>query len=53
MNVNTAFKGASAITLEASGNITLNANTTWNLSTSSGNTSGQLTLAARQQHRLQ
>ena len=49
VNVNTAFQNITAgqILLEASGNITLNANTTWNLSTSTGNTtSGQLTLEA-------
>ncbi|MGA3284025.1 MAG: filamentous hemagglutinin N-terminal domain-containing protein [Verrucomicrobiota bacterium] len=46
INVNTAFSGFSQILLQASGNITLNANTAWNLSTSSGQTSGQLTLEA-------
>ena len=46
MNVNTAFAGFSSIVLQASGTITLNAGTMWNLSTSTGNTSGQLTLEA-------
>ena len=48
LNVNTAFanKNFSSILLQASGNITLNANTTWNLSGSTGQTAGQLTLQA-------
>ena len=49
MNVNTAFQNITAgqILLEASGNITLSAGTTWNLFTSTGNrTSGTLTLEA-------
>ena len=46
VNVNTAFAGFSQILLQASGTITLNANTAWNLSASSGQTSGQLTLEA-------
>ncbi len=49
VNVNSAFQNITAgqILLEASGNITLNANTTWNLYSSTGNrTSGQLTLEA-------
>ncbi len=46
VNVNTAFAGFSQILLQASGSITLNANTAWNLTTSSGKTSGQLTLEA-------
>jgi len=46
VNINTAFAGFSQILLQASGNITLNANTAWNLSASSGQTSGQLTLEA-------
>lgn len=49
VNVNTAFQNITAgqILLEASGDITLNAGTTWNLYSSTGNkTSGQLTLEA-------
>jgi filamentous hemagglutinin family protein len=46
MNVNTAFAGDAAISLQASDSITLNANTTWNLSASTGQTTGQLTLQA-------
>jgi filamentous hemagglutinin family protein len=49
VNVNTAFQNITAgqILLEASGDITLNANTVWNLYSSTGNkTSGQLTLEA-------
>lgn len=47
INVNSAFAGFSQILLQASGNISLTANTTWNLSASTGNqTSGQLTLEA-------
>jgi filamentous hemagglutinin family protein len=48
LNVNTAFlnKNFSNIKLQATGNITLNAGTTWDLSTSTGLTSGQLTLQA-------
>jgi filamentous hemagglutinin family protein len=48
LNVNTAFKNKhfSEILLEASGNISLDANTTWNLSSSTGENSGQLTLEA-------
>ena len=46
INVNSAFAGFSQIDLQASGNITLNANTTWNLSSSTGNSRGQLTLQA-------
>jgi filamentous hemagglutinin family protein len=48
IDVNTAFanKNFSSILLQATGNITLAANTTWNLSRSTGNTSGQLTLEA-------
>jgi filamentous hemagglutinin family protein len=49
VNVNTAFQNINAgqILLEASGNITLTAGTTWNLFTSTGNrTSGTLTLEA-------
>ena len=46
INVNSAFAGFSQILLQASGNITLNANTTWNLSSSTGVGSGQLTMEA-------
>ena len=49
VNVNTAFQNITAgqILLEASGNITLNAGTTWDLYASTGNkTSGLLTLEA-------
>ncbi len=46
IDVNTAFAGFSTILLQASGNITLNAGTTWDLSTSTGESSGQLTLEA-------
>jgi filamentous hemagglutinin family protein len=46
INVNTAFAGFSSILLQASGNITLNSGTTWNLSNSTGESSGQLTLEA-------
>ena len=46
INVNTAFAGFSAILLQASGNITLSAGTTWNLSSSTGQSSGQMTLQA-------
>jgi filamentous hemagglutinin family protein len=46
INVNSAFAGFSQILLQASGNITLNAGTTWNLSSSTGESSGQLTLDA-------
>ena len=46
INVNTAFSGFSAVLLQATGNITLNANTAWDLSGSTGQTAGQLTLEA-------
>ena len=46
INVNSAFAGFSKILLQATGNITINANTTWNLSSSTGNQAGQLTLEA-------
>jgi filamentous hemagglutinin family protein len=46
LNVNSSFTGLSLITLQATGNITLNAGTTWNLSASTGETTGQLTLEA-------
>jgi len=49
VNVGTAFKNITAgqILLEASGNISLAANTTWNLTASTGNrTTGQLILEA-------
>jgi hypothetical protein len=44
--VNTAFAGFSTILLQATGNISLNAGTTWNLSSSTGLKTGQLTLEA-------
>jgi filamentous hemagglutinin family protein len=46
INVNTAFVGFSTILLQATGNISLNTGTTWNLSYSTGQTAGQLTLEA-------
>ncbi|HEX7571330.1 MAG TPA: filamentous hemagglutinin N-terminal domain-containing protein [Verrucomicrobiae bacterium] len=46
INVNTAFVGFSSIILQASGNITFNSGTAWNLSGSTGQTAGQLTLEA-------
>jgi filamentous hemagglutinin family protein len=46
INVNMAFAGFSTILLQATGSISINANTTWNLSTSTGQSSGQLTLEA-------
>lgn len=46
INVNSAFEGLSSISLQASGNITLNAGLTWNLSASTGPSSGQLKLSA-------
>jgi filamentous hemagglutinin family protein len=46
INVNSAFAGFSQILLQASGNITLNAGTTWNLSSSTGVGTGQLILEA-------
>lgn len=48
LNVNTAFanKNFSNIKLQATQNITLNANTAWDLSASTGQTTGQLTLQA-------
>ena len=46
LNVNTAFAGFSTIDLQASGNITINQSTTWNLSSSTGVSSGQLILQA-------
>jgi hypothetical protein len=46
INVNTAFTGFSTILLQATGNITFNNSTAWNLSTSTGQTAGQLTLEA-------
>lgn len=46
INVNTAFAGFSTIILQASGDITLKANTTWDLGTSTGVSTGQLTLQA-------
>ena len=48
LNVNTAFlnKNFANIVLQATGDITLNTGTTWNLSTSTGEDAGQLTLQA-------
>jgi filamentous hemagglutinin family protein len=47
MNVNTSFQNIGAnILLEATGNITLNSGTTWNLSASTLETTGTLTLQA-------
>lgn len=46
IDVNTAFAGFSSILLQASGDITLNSGTTWNLSGSTGESSGQLTMEA-------
>jgi len=46
INVNTAFANFSTILLQATGNITLNAGTAWNLSTSTAKQTGQLTLEA-------
>lgn len=46
LNVNSAFANFSTITLQATANITLAAGTTWDLSQSTGNSSGQLTLEA-------
>jgi filamentous hemagglutinin family protein len=48
LNVNTAFlnKNFNAITLQATANITINSDTTWNLSASTGLSSGALTLEA-------
>ncbi len=48
LNVNTAFlnKNFANIVLQATGNITLNTGTTWNLSTSTGESTGQLLLQA-------
>jgi filamentous hemagglutinin family protein len=46
ININSAFNGFSSINLQASGNITLNPNTLWNLSGSTGNNAGHLTLSA-------
>ncbi|HTR40631.1 MAG TPA: filamentous hemagglutinin N-terminal domain-containing protein [Pseudomonadales bacterium] len=46
INVSTAYAGFSTILLQASGNITLNAGTSWDLSGSTGQQTGQLTLEA-------
>jgi filamentous hemagglutinin family protein len=46
LNVNTAFSGFSQITLQANYDITLAQNTAWNLSQSTGQNSGLLTLLA-------
>ncbi|HTB85540.1 MAG TPA: filamentous hemagglutinin N-terminal domain-containing protein [Candidatus Sulfotelmatobacter sp.] len=46
LNVNAAFIGLSAITLQAKNDITLADGTTWNLSATTGLNAGQLTLEA-------
>jgi len=46
INVNSEFATFSQILLQATGNITLSAGTTWNLSGSTGESAGQLTLEA-------
>ncbi len=46
VNANGSFKNFSQIILQATGNITLNQNVTWNLSSSTGKSTGQLTLEA-------
>ena len=46
INVNTAFAGFSTILLQATGNISINASTAWNLSSSTGQPGGQLTMEA-------
>lgn len=46
IDVNTAFAGFSSILLQVSGDITLNSGTSWNLSSSTGESSGLLTLEA-------
>ncbi len=46
LNVNSAFIGFSQITLQATANITLASGTTWNLSQSTGEQTGLLTLQA-------
>ncbi len=46
LNVDNAFTGFSSITLQATGNITLAQGMTWNLSGSTGETTGALTLQA-------
>jgi filamentous hemagglutinin family protein len=46
IDVNTAFAGFSAINLQATADITLGDGTGWNLSASTGQNSGQLTLQA-------
>jgi filamentous hemagglutinin family protein len=46
INVNTAFAGFSSIQLQASGNITVADGTTWDLSASTGQTTGSLTMQA-------
>lgn len=46
LDVNTAFKDFSSITLQATGTITLSQGTSWNLSSSTDETSGTLTLQA-------
>ncbi len=46
INVLTAFAGFNSILLQATKDITINANTTWNLSSTTGQSTGQLTLEA-------
>jgi len=46
INVSKAFVGFSTIDLQASGSITINSGTAWDLSSSTGQTTGQLTLEA-------
>jgi filamentous hemagglutinin family protein len=46
INLSTAFAGFSTILLQASGNISLNAGTSWDLSGSTGEQAGQLTIEA-------
>lgn len=46
INVNTAFAGFASIILQATGTISLKANTLWDLSSSTGQSLGQLTLQA-------
>ena len=46
INVNTAFAGFSTINLQASGNITVADGTAWDLSATTGQTSGSLTMQA-------
>src|SRR5487761_2399165 len=46
INVNTAFAGFSSILLQATGNVSVNANTIWDLGATTGQSGGQLTLQA-------